>query len=57
MGLGGSFDIYAGMKKRAPLWMQRCGLEWLFRFLSEPSRAPREIQRLRFLARLVLGRL
>ena len=57
MGLGGSFDIYAGTKKRAPLWMQRRGLEWLFRFLSEPSRAPRETKRLKFLALLVLGRL
>jgi exopolysaccharide biosynthesis WecB/TagA/CpsF family protein len=57
MGLGGSFDIYAGFKKRAPLWMQRYGLEWFFRFLSEPSRAPRETKRLKFLALLVLGRL
>ena len=57
MGLGGSFDIYAGVKKRAPLWMQRRGLEWLFRFLSEPSRAPRETKRLKFLALLVMGRL
>jgi len=57
MGLGGSFDIYAGVKKRAPLWMQRRGMEWLFRFLSEPSRAPRETKRLKFLALLVLGRL
>jgi UDP-N-acetyl-D-mannosaminouronate:lipid I N-acetyl-D-mannosaminouronosyltransferase len=57
MGLGGSFDIYAGAKKRAPLWMQRYGLEWFFRFLSEPSRAPRETKRLKFLALLVLGRL
>ena len=57
LGLGGSFDIYAGVKKRAPLWMQRRGLEWLFRFLSEPSRATRETKRLKFLALLVLGRL
>lgn len=57
MGLGGSFDIYAGVKKRAPLWMQQRGLEWLFRFLSEPSRAPRETKRLKFLALLVMGKL
>ena len=57
LGLGGSFDIYAGVKKRAPLWMQRRGMEWLFRFLSAPSRAPRETKRLKFLALLVLGRL
>lgn len=57
MGVGGSFDIYSGAKKRAPLWMQRRGLEWLFRFLSEPSRAPRETKRLKFLALLMLGKL
>jgi UDP-N-acetyl-D-mannosaminouronate:lipid I N-acetyl-D-mannosaminouronosyltransferase len=57
MGLGGSFDIYAGAKKRAPLWMQRRGLEWLFRFLAEPSRARRETKRLKFLALLMLGKL
>jgi UDP-N-acetyl-D-mannosaminouronate:lipid I N-acetyl-D-mannosaminouronosyltransferase len=57
MGLGGSFDIYAGVKRRAPLWMQRRGLEWLYRFLAEPSRAPRETKRLKFLALLVLGKL
>jgi UDP-N-acetyl-D-mannosaminouronate:lipid I N-acetyl-D-mannosaminouronosyltransferase len=57
MGLGGSFDIYAGVKKRAPLWMQQRGLEWLFRFVAEPSRAPRETKRLKFLALLVMGRL
>lgn len=57
LGLGGSFDIYAGVKKRAPLWMQRSGLEWLYRFLKEPSRARRETKRLQFLALLLTGRL
>jgi UDP-N-acetyl-D-mannosaminuronic acid transferase (WecB/TagA/CpsF family) len=37
--------------------MQRRGLEWLFRFLAEPSRAPRETKRLKFLALLMLGKL
>jgi N-acetylglucosaminyldiphosphoundecaprenol N-acetyl-beta-D-mannosaminyltransferase len=36
--LGASYEFYTGMKKRAPLWMQRSGLEWLHRFLSEPRR-------------------
>jgi len=57
LGLGGSFDVYCGSKRRAPRWMQRAGLEWLFRFLSEPSRAPRETKRLRFLLLLAAGRL
>ena len=41
MGVGGTFDIVAGETKRAPLWMQRSGLEWLFRTLQEPRRLAR----------------
>jgi N-acetylglucosaminyldiphosphoundecaprenol N-acetyl-beta-D-mannosaminyltransferase len=37
-GVGGSFDVLAGAIPRAPLWMQRCGLEWLFRLWQEPGR-------------------
>lgn len=36
--LGGSFDFLVGAKKRAPKWMQRLGLEWLFRLIQQPSR-------------------
>lgn len=38
MGVGGSFDVVAGKVKRAPLWMQKFGLEWFYRFLQEPQR-------------------
>jgi N-acetylglucosaminyldiphosphoundecaprenol N-acetyl-beta-D-mannosaminyltransferase len=38
MGVGGSFDVYAGRVKRAPAWMRRVGLEWLFRVSQEPGR-------------------
>ncbi len=38
MGVGGSFDIVAGKTKRAPLWMQNVGLEWLYRIYQEPRR-------------------
>lgn len=38
MGVGGSFDIVAGKTKRAPLWMQNAGLEWLYRVYQEPRR-------------------
>jgi N-acetylglucosaminyldiphosphoundecaprenol N-acetyl-beta-D-mannosaminyltransferase len=38
MGVGGSFDVWAGVTRRAPLWMQRSGLEWFYRFLQEPGR-------------------
>lgn len=38
VGVGGSFDIIAGRTRRAPLWMQKAGLEWLYRFVQEPKR-------------------
>lgn len=38
MGVGGSFDIIAGRTKRAPLWMQKSGLEWIYRIYQEPGR-------------------
>lgn len=38
MGVGGTFDVAAGHVKRAPLWMQKAGLEWFYRFLQEPRR-------------------
>lgn len=36
--IGATIDFLAGEKKRAPRWMQRCGLEWLHRLMSEPKR-------------------
>ena len=38
MGVGGSFNIWAGLDKRAPKWMQTLGLEWLYRLLRQPTR-------------------
>lgn len=38
MGVGGSFDVIAGYTKRAPVWMQRSGLEWFYRLIQEPRR-------------------
>jgi N-acetylglucosaminyldiphosphoundecaprenol N-acetyl-beta-D-mannosaminyltransferase len=38
IGVGAAFDFHADTKPRAPLWMQRAGLEWLFRLASEPRR-------------------
>jgi N-acetylglucosaminyldiphosphoundecaprenol N-acetyl-beta-D-mannosaminyltransferase len=38
LGIGGSFDVISGRLERAPLWMQRAGLEWLFRVKQEPKR-------------------
>ena len=43
IGVGGTFDVMAGVVRRAPRWMQRAKLEWLFRALLQPSRAGRLI--------------
>ena len=41
VGVGGSFDVWAGLVKRAPEPFQRLGLEWLYRVMREPWRLPR----------------
>jgi N-acetylglucosaminyldiphosphoundecaprenol N-acetyl-beta-D-mannosaminyltransferase len=38
LAVGAAFDIHAGSKPQAPAWMQRSGLEWIFRLLTEPER-------------------
>jgi N-acetylglucosaminyldiphosphoundecaprenol N-acetyl-beta-D-mannosaminyltransferase len=38
MGVGGSFDHLSGLSRRAPMWMQRSGLEWFYRLIREPRR-------------------
>lgn len=43
IGVGGTFDVMAGIVKRAPLWMQKAKLEWLYRAIKQPSRAGRLI--------------
>jgi len=62
MGVGGSIDVLAGQTRRAPRWLQRLGLEWLYRLLQEPRRMFRRylVGNARFcmlvLRHLVLGR-
>lgn len=41
IGIGGTFDFLSGRIKRAPKCMQRCGLEWLWRLLQQPTRIGR----------------
>ena len=38
IGVGAGFDYYAGKIKRAPIWMQKCSLEWLYRLMQDPRR-------------------
>lgn len=58
IGVGAAFDFHAGVKRQAPRWMQRNGLEWLFRALSEPRRlGPRYLRIVPTFALLALGQL
>ncbi len=41
IGVGGAFDFIAGIQKRAPKWMQKLWLEWLYRLIQEPKRIKR----------------
>jgi N-acetylglucosaminyldiphosphoundecaprenol N-acetyl-beta-D-mannosaminyltransferase len=62
VGVGAAFDFLAGAKARAPVWMQRSGLEWLHRLLHEPRRLTARYVKtnsefaLRALAEVVWGR-
>jgi len=38
IGVGGAFDMASGIVKRAPSWMQHCGMEWSYRLIQEPKR-------------------
>lgn len=55
-GLGGSFDVYTGRVKRAPLWWQNHNIEFLYRFLKQPQRYRREYYRLKFLVWMLIGK-
>lgn len=52
IGVGGTLDVMAGVMKRAPLWMQRAKLEWLFRGLLQPKRIGRLIALPRFVIKV-----
>jgi N-acetylglucosaminyldiphosphoundecaprenol N-acetyl-beta-D-mannosaminyltransferase len=56
MGVGGTFDVIAGAIPRAPAWMQRAGLEWLWRMAQEPDRLWRRylLRDLPFLLRMTI---
>ena len=42
-GQGGTFDYEAGNIKRAPVWLQKCGIEWFWRLIREPKRITRMV--------------
>ncbi|MCU0641485.1 MAG: WecB/TagA/CpsF family glycosyltransferase [Candidatus Margulisbacteria bacterium] len=49
MGVGGSFDVISGRKKRAPTWTQALYIEWLYRLVTEPQRWQRQLALPKFL--------
>jgi N-acetylglucosaminyldiphosphoundecaprenol N-acetyl-beta-D-mannosaminyltransferase len=53
VGVGAAFDFHAGLIPQAPAWMQRLGLEWVFRLVKEPRRLWRRY--LRYNPRFVWG--
>lgn len=57
MGLGGSFDVYCGLKQRAPEFFLKSNLEWLYRLLKEPTRFKRQFILIKFIVLLKLKRL
>lgn len=56
MGVGGSFDVISGKLKRAPIWMQKLRLEWLFRLIQEPKRLPRMMVLPKFMLKVLRSR-
>lgn len=58
IGVGAAFDFHASLKKQAPRWMQRSGLEWFFRLVSEPRRLWRRylLGNPRFVVNVILQR-
>jgi N-acetylglucosaminyldiphosphoundecaprenol N-acetyl-beta-D-mannosaminyltransferase len=57
IGVGGTFDYLGGRVRRAPAWMRRAGLEWLFRLLRQPWRARRQLALPRFILAVLRQRL
>jgi N-acetylglucosaminyldiphosphoundecaprenol N-acetyl-beta-D-mannosaminyltransferase len=55
MGVGGSLDFIAGVVKRAPVWVRRIGLEWLYRLMREPWRWRRQLALPRFVWRVLIA--
>lgn len=57
MGVGGTYDVFTGHVRRAPLTWQRLGLEWLYRLLAQPTRLKRQLKLLRYLSWHITGKL
>lgn len=56
IGVGGTFDVMAGVMKRAPLWMQKTNMEWFFRLMMQPQRAIRMLALPRFALKILFSK-
>jgi len=57
MGVGGSFDVLSGKIPRAPLWMQRHGMEWVYRLIKQPKRVLRVLALFYFMWLVIAGKI
>ena len=57
VGVGGAFDVVSGMLRRAPSSWQKVGLEWFYRLIQEPWRWRRDLDLVRFVAKVLLTKL
>lgn len=57
IGIGGSFDVWSGKVKRAPAWVRKIGIEWLYRAVVQPERLGRLKNILVLSFKLLLGRI
>lgn len=56
MPVGGSFDVISKAKKRAPNWMIKCNLEWLYRLIQEPKRTLRQLKLIKYIFLILVNK-
>ena len=57
VGVGGAFDVFSGRLKRAPVWIQKIGFEWLYRMIQEPKRWRRNLTLIKFVFRVLASKI
>ena len=57
MGVGQGFDVYGGLVKRSPVWIQKIGMEWFYRLITQPWRWRRQLRLIKFSVLLIKQKL
>ena len=57
VGVGGAFDVFSGRLSRAPAFVQKIGMEWLYRLCQEPGRWKKDLRLMAFVLRVLATRL